>query len=267
MMRWTVFAAALLLAAAPNARAADQQPNADELAAKMLAHATFGHDGAEVTARMILVAKSGAKDQTKDKQVDERAFTGLSKRGDKTTKSVVRFSAPERVAGTALLVLEQDGAASQQYIYLPAYKKVRRVAARERDSSFLGSDFTYADLERRYLREGAHEITGAEQIDGIDCWVLQTTPAARTSPYQRVVTWLRKTDAVPLRVQFFAADGKLKKTTFTRRIKTVDGKPVVVETHTEDATSGHATDLIIDEVKFRTDLQDSDFNPDALARP
>ena len=85
------------------------------------------------------------------------------------------------------------------------------------------------------------------------------------SAYGKLSLWIRQKDFMPLRVQMFDHDGKLLKTTFTRRIKDVDGKPVVTETHTENAQTSHKTDLVLDEVQFKSDLPDALFTQAALS--
>ena len=79
------------------------------------------------------------------------------------------------------------------------------------------------------------------------------------SGYSKVLMWIRPKDFIPLRVQMFGKDGQLVKTTFTRRIKDIDGRAVIVESHTESAKNNHKTDLILDEVVFKPDLSDALF--------
>ena len=233
-------------------------PSADEVARQMLARDAFGWESGTLRARLVLTTADGKR--------DERAFEGASKRSPGVVRTVVRFRAPERVAGTAFLLVERDGGQGEQHVYLPAYHTTRRIAGREREGSFMGSDFTYADLDRRDLRDARYALLPDEKVGEAACFVLETSPKAEGSPYARVVSFLRKADFVPLRVQFFAKDGKLAKTTSTRRVRMVDGKPVVVESHTENATTHHVTDLIVDEIEPHADVPDSAFEPAALER-
>lgn len=250
--------AALLVAlvAAVARSASAEGPTADEVAKKMLAHDAFGWEGTEVKARLVLISADGKR--------EERAFESLSKKDGDLVKSVVRFRSPERVAGTAFLLLQHKGSPDEQYIYLPAFHSTRRIAGREREGSFMGSDFSYADLERRDLRDASYSLLPDEKVGEAPCHVVEAKPSTESTPYSRIVSWVRTSDYVPLRVQFFAKDGTLKKTMFSRRIRNIDGKPVVVETHTEDAVTKHGTDLVLDEVKFRSDVPESEFTPAAL---
>jgi Outer membrane lipoprotein-sorting protein len=243
------FAAVLLGVAAlmtPGAARADG-PSADEIAKKTLEHDTFGFEGSQIKARLVL-------------------FEGISKKGaDNLIRSVIRFTAPATIAGTSFLMVQHQGAPDEQHIYLPRMKTTRRIGGTgEREGSFMGSDFSYADLERKDLREATYTRLPDEAIGKDGCFHIEAVPKGQSS-YAKLSLWIRQRDFIPLRVQMFDKDNKLLKTTFTRRIKEVDGKPVVTETHTENAQTSHKTDLVIDEIEFKPELSDALFTPAALS--
>jgi len=173
----------------------------------------------------------------------------------------------------AFLLLQRAGLPDEQYVYLPAYKKARRVTTKERTTSFASSDLTFFDLERRETKEATCKKLSDEKVGKDDCHVIEATPvAAISSPYARVVTFLRKTDDVPLRTQFFSLDGplvplqggKLEKTLFTKKLKTIDGKLVITESRLERAGSQRATELRVDAITFVGELPDATFTVAAL---
>jgi outer membrane lipoprotein-sorting protein len=251
-------ALSLSMFASPRARADDANPSAAELAKNTLDHDTFGFEGTQIHARLILTDAGG--------QTQERAFDGISKKGDgRLIKSVIRFTAPANVAGTAFLMIQHSGAPDEQYIYLSRMKTTRRIGGTgEREGSFMGSDFSYADLERKDVRDATYARLPDEPVGKDPCFVLQATPNPGSAVYSKVITWVRQKDWIPLRVQMFGKDGQLDKTMFTRRVRVVDGKPVVVESHTENARTHHQTDLVLDDVQFKSDLPDAAFTPAAL---
>src|SRR5262249_46396854 len=134
----------------------------------------------------------------------------------------------------------------------------------EREGSFMGSDFSYADLERKDLRDATYTRLGDEAVGKDACFHIEAVPKG-PSAYAKLSLWIRQKDFMPLRVQMFGNDGQLLKTTFTKRIKEIDGKPVIIETHTENAKTNHKTDLVLDEVVFKSDLPDAMFTPAALS--
>jgi uncharacterized protein len=255
----SLFAVVVTIAttATTSANADQAGPTAVALAQRFLEHDPFGFRGAKVVARLRLTEADGT--------LLERKFEAMSKEGTgHRLSTVVRFTAPANVAGTAFLIVEHKDGPDEEYVYLPRLKSTRRVSGTgERDASFMGSDFTYGDLERQDVREATFARLTDDNVGHDACYVLQATPRPGAR-YGRIVSWIRQVDYVPLRVEMFSSQGALSKTTFTRRVRVVDGTPIVAESHTENATTHHQTDLIIDDVEFRSDLPDSSFTPAAL---
>src|SRR4051812_35668349 len=142
----------------PPARAQAPQ-TAEQISERMLGQDPFGWDEAETTVRMTLVDSTGAK--------KERVMDNLRRRKNGALQSVVRFRAPQEVAGTAFLMLERPKGESEQHIYLPGLKRTRRIVGREREGSFMGSDFSYADFERRDTRESNQKRLPDEDLGGV----------------------------------------------------------------------------------------------------
>ena len=258
---WVSMAAVALAAiSAPplvrEARAGDDAP--ETIMKRALERDGLGLEGGHATLTMTIAQEDGT--------TEARTFEVWSKRKDGLLRTVIRFSAPAKIAGMAFLMLQRKGLADEQYIYLPAYKKSRRITAKERTGSFASSDFTYADLERRELKDATYKKLPDEDIGKDKCNVLDAVPAAGTSSaYQHVTTWLRKGDDVPLRTQFFGEGGKLEKTMFTKKLKTIDGKVVVTLSRLERAGSKRWTELSVDAITFSLDAPDAMFTEAALS--
>ncbi|HVU01832.1 MAG TPA: outer membrane lipoprotein-sorting protein [Polyangiaceae bacterium] len=231
---------------------------ADQIAAKMIRGNGFTWEGARTKLRMTLVEANGAK--------TERSLEVLGRRKNGKLESKVEFLSPSEVAGTKFLSLEKDGGKTEQHIYLPGLKRTRRIVGREREGSFMGSDFTYADMTKKDASGDKHVKLPDDQIGKDSTYVVETTPAnAADAGYGKVQVWVRKTDLVALRTKFFDANGKLVKTLYVKGIRQVDGKPVVVEA-TMKSENGHQTDLVVDALEQKNDLPDSEFSPASLER-
>lgn len=257
MTRIQIFLAGLLLLvlAAP-ARAADEL-TADQIAARILRTGAFEADGVHTSLKMVLVKKDGKK--------SERLLEILSRKKDGLVQSVVRFRAPQEVAGTAFLIREQKAGPSEQYIYLPGLRRTRRIVGREREGSFMGSDFSYSDLRRADIGDATHKRLADDKIGNDAVYVLESiTKKSAKTHYSKIETWVRKSDFLPLRTRFYDAKGKLAKTLYARRVQRIDGTPVVMEARMESHETGHATLLVIDSIEKRTSLPDSLFTPTAL---
>lgn len=250
---------ALVVAALGATASQAQDLSADDIAKRVLRADAFAWEGAKTRLRMVLLGADGKR--------QERALEVVARRKDGLLQTRVRFEAPAEIAGTAFLMIERKGEASEQYIYLSGLKRTRRIAGREQEGSFMGSDFTYADMQRIDDKHAKHKRLTDEAVGSEACYVLETSIAAESgAQYSKVVTWVRKTDLVALRTRFFDKKGALAKTLYARRVQQLEGKPVVVDARMQSA-SGHATELLIDSMERRDDLPDSLFTPKALERP
>ncbi len=230
---------------------------ADQIVEKMLAQGLFGLDEAETVVRMGLIDASGSR--------TERVMENLRRRKNGQLQSLTRFRSPAEVAGIAFLMLERGGSDSEQYIYLPGTGKTRRLVRSDRDKSFMGSDFTNADMESRDTRVANHKRLADEDVGGVKAYVLESIPKKDSgSTYSKIETWVRQDNFLPLRIRFYDKSGKLLKTLYTKRIKTVEGQPVIVETQMVNKQTGHTTEIVVDSVKARKDIPDAAFSPTAL---
>ncbi|MET0386097.1 MAG: outer membrane lipoprotein-sorting protein [Polyangiales bacterium] len=236
---------------------ADDGLSADAIAAKIIRTDTFSWEGARTRVRMVLIDAGGSK--------QERAMDVTGRRAKGLYQTLVRFSAPEDIAGTAFLMLERGKDESEQYVYLPGLKRTRRIVGREKEGSFMGSDFSYADMQRIDPRFAKHKRLPDEKLGEEAVYVIESALStdAPTS-YGKVTTWIRKTDNIALRTKFFDRSDKLVKTLYSRRVKEVDGKPVVVEARMQNQQNNHVTELYIDAIERKDDLSDANFTPAAL---
>lgn len=247
----------LMTAFATERAAAQASLTAEEIIEKTLKQDTFGWDEAETTVRMTLIEASGSK--------KERVMENLRRRKNGQLQSIVRFRSPQEVAGTAFLMLEKDKGESEQHIYLPGLKRTRRIVGREREGSFMGSDFSYADMERSDARAATHKRLPDEDVGGVKTYVIESTPKkGGESAYAKMEQWFRQDNFLPLRIRYYDKNGQLLKTLYTKRIRTMEGRPVIVEAQMVNKKTGHTTELVVDNMRPRKDLPDAAFTPTAL---
>jgi hypothetical protein len=230
-----------------------------DLVARSLRAEFFSGGSTRIRAHLVLTDKDGKK--------QDRLFSAWGKRDPQgLRRTLVRFESPAAVEGVAFLMTQRDREPDEQYLYLPKFKSTRRIGgASERQGSFMGSDFSYADLERKDVREATYELLPDEAVGGKPCAHVVAKPKG-PSAYGRVELWIRREDAVALRIAMFDADGKLLKTTSTKRVRSVGGEPVIVESRTENAQNGHMTELVIDDIARDEALDDAFFAPANLPR-
>jgi outer membrane lipoprotein-sorting protein len=236
---------------------AQAELTADQIVERMLKQDAFGWDEAETTVRMTLVDAKGTR--------TERVMENLRRRKNGQQQSIVRFRSPQEVAGTAFLMLDRDKGESEQHIYLPGLKRTRRIVGREREGSFMGSDFSYADMSNSDTRAASAKRLPDEDLSGVKAFVIESTPKKGAgSTYSKIETWVRQDNYLPLRIRFYDNGGKLMKTFYTKRIRNIDGRPVIMESQMINKQSGHSTELVVDNLRPRTDIPDSEFTPTAL---
>src|SRR2546427_785717 len=109
------------------------------------------------------------------------------------SKSELRFAAPAEVKGVALLVINHPDRASDQWMWIPAQERDRRIALQDRSTRFFGTDFSFEDLEERDTNQFDYKLLGEESIDGAPCWKVQSTPKeSKVSQYTHSYLWIRK---------------------------------------------------------------------------
>ena len=244
-----------VLAASGLARA--EELTADQLAARVIRGNGFTWEGASTRLRMILIEQGGSR--------TERSLEVLGRRHEGRLETVARFMSPSDIAGTKFLMVEKAGGGNEQHIYLPGLKRTRRVVGREQEGSFMGSDFTYSDLQRNEDKNAKNARLPDENIGKDATYVLESKTSSDKAHYAKIRTWIRKTDFIPLRTQFFDADDKLVKTLYVRRTKEIEGKPTIVESYMK-SSNGHATEMVVDSVEPKKDLPDAAFSPLTLDR-
>ncbi len=203
----------------------------------------------EMTATLILVERGGGK--------RERTLQIFQKGPD---RRLARFLTPADQKGIGVLTLP-DGSI---YLYLPAYRKVRRIAGHVRNSSFAGTDFSYADMEaRQYARH-----YDAVLLDGAgDRWRLELTPRpSADTAYSRLRVEVRKDNAFPVLIEYYDAQGNAAKRLTSRSIERIGGYWIAREMEMEDLRSGHRTRLLVQEVRFDTGVADGFFSQRTLER-
>ena len=179
-------------------------------------------DGSEAVVKMISFDEKG--------QSREREITMATKLSDagKTEKRVYRFLSPADVQGTSILVFDYEAKADDVWIYLPALRKTRRIVSSQRAQSFMGSEFSYGDLNIPALDEFTYALVKEEPFAGEPCWVVDATPRdkeiAEAEGYSKKTYWVSKAKLAVLRGLLYDKAGKLAKEFLAQDLKLLDPK-------------------------------------------
>jgi len=164
----------------------------------------------ESRAQMLLINRHG---DTRERSMTIRALE-LPNDGD---KRLIVFSTPPQMRGTGLLSFSHKQADDDQWLYLPAIKKVRRIATRSQSGSFLGSEFAYEDFAAQEVEKYNYRWLRDEAYDGMDCFVVESRPVdARNSGYSRRISWIDKEHYLARKIDYYdRKEDKLKTLIFS----------------------------------------------------
>ncbi len=182
-------------------------------------------------------------------------------------QSLARFLAPVDIAGTGLLSLDKADGTSEQWLYLPALDRVRRVASDRKGGRFVGSDLYFEDLQTRKPESDNHRLAGRESLDGVVCELVESLPVdADNSVYKRRLLWIDPALALVMRIDYFEKDeSKPSKRWVMLAKQRVQGYWAVMDSKTTDLVSGNETRLVVMTIKFDRRLPNKLFTSRALS--
>lgn len=188
-------------------------------------------------------------------------------RSNGETANLMRFLEPEDIAGTGLLGVQKADGTTEQWLFLPALDRVRRVAGDRKGGRFVGSDLYFEDLEERQPSMDRHRLIGRETIDGVPCEVLESVPvAAGNSVYRRRVVWVDAPNALALRVDYFERDENTASKRWQLDVKRkIQNYWTAIESRVTDLGSGHETRMVIVRALYDRKLPERLFTSRALA--
>jgi outer membrane lipoprotein-sorting protein len=226
-------------------------------------------DGAQVSRTFVmeLISKRG-KVRRRVTRIFRRDF------GDER-RSILFFEDPPSLEGTALLTYDypEVGRNDDQWIYLPALRKSRRIAAADRGRSFLGTDLSFEDIKKE-TRVGLGDYRwnnlGPGEAGGAECWLLEGIPVddetARALGYSRVLLYVDAEIWIPRRVDYWNVPGEALKTVALLEIRKVDGIWTAHRIEAHNLRNGHRTHLRFEDVDYGAELSSDLFTERALSR-
>lgn len=182
--------------------------------------------------------------------------------------TLIRFTDPADIADTGLLTLDHASGDTDQWVYLPAVRKARRIPSERRGGNFVGSDLIYEDLRDRKVEQDEHLIIGEAAIEGQLCTILQSIPKdPKSSEYSKRVSWVHPQTLVALRAEVYAGGDKPIKRLEVRKLQKIQGYWTVLELAVTDLKSGHSTRVLADHVKYDIGLPEQMFTQNVLEDP
>lgn len=212
-----------------------------------------------------------------DDMVNDMTMILTNKRGQTRTlkvhsvrlgeeKQIIWFLAPADDRGVAFLSIEHDDRDDELRIWLPSFKKIRRISASRKGDSFMGSDLSYEDMTSRDLADYTYTLQDEVTLDGVAYWVLESVPKPELrSSYSKIVSWVRQSDALILKDHYFDRAGNLLKER-TIEAQEVGGYTLPVRMFVRNVQKEHTTEMIFDQIEVDTGVKDNLFHERNLRR-
>ncbi len=251
----TIIALLCLLCAVP----AQAAPDARSIMEQVNAQPEGTNRSADM--QMVLIDKFGVE--------RNRFIKVFSRDSGQETQRIMFFMEPDNVKGTAFLTYDyaETKREDDQWLFLPALHKTKRIASTDRGDSFMGSDFTFADLTKKALDDYNFELLKEDSVDGHPVWLIQSTPKSvqisERDGYAKSVLFVRQDNYVTVRAVNWLRGSDDLKYMDVRELKKLDGIWVPVEIHMStkrDRKTIHKTVLKYSDIRFDAQLSKDFFS-------
>ncbi len=235
-------------------------PSMDKIVARSLETFYYAGEDQRTRVTMRLINPQG-KERRREMTLLRKNLGGAGEQ-----RYYIYFHEPADVKGTAFMVWKYLGREDDRWIFIPAIRLVRRIAADDKRSSFVGSDFTYEDVSGRDVEDETHSLLAEETLDGRPVYRIESVPKVKVD-YVRRLSWIDLERGLPLKEEYYDVRGKLLRTFTADEVREVDGHWTATRRTMRDAQSGHRTEVVYQEVEYGVGLGEDLFSERYLRRP
>ncbi len=222
----------------------------------------FYYAGDDIRARILmeLINKTGQK------RVRELTMLKKDYKEGEDQKYFIYFHQPSDVKDTTFMVYKYPDKDDDRWLFIPAINLVKRIAANDKYSSFVGSDFTYEDVSGRKPEEDNHTLLREEELNGKKCLVIESIPRG-ASEYTKRISWVDKAIFLPLKEEFYDKQNEIYRQFEAVEIKDISGFPTITKRVMRNIKTGHHSEVTFQEVEYNLGLQDDIFSERYLRKP
>lgn len=216
----------------------------------------------QAAMRMVLVSKRG---DTSEREL--RVMTLEGKGAEEGDKSLTIFDTPADVRGTALLTWSYKNRDDDQWLYLPALRRVKTIASRNQSGSFMGSEFAFEDMRAQEVEKYTYKFLREEPCGQLACFVIERDPVDEHSGYTKQVVWMDTDEYRVQKADYYDRKNSLLKTLTVSDHKEYKGRfwrPDKMEMVNHQ--TGKSTVLHWSDYQFGTGLSEADFSQNSLMR-
>lgn len=198
-----------------------------------------------------------------------RQVTTATKKFGQVTKTIMKFLSPADVKGTAILIYDYDNKDDDMWLYLPSLRKTRRIVSSDKSKSFMGSEFSNADMSKPNQADFSYKIAGSTTYSGKACWQIEATAksndiAEKYGCKKKIMT-IDKVTFLPYKTDFYDVAGNLMKSmTLDDFRKQSTGKYFAFKMSMQNFSNKRHSEIIIDKFQLGSKLTENDFSVYAL---
>ncbi|KAA3604389.1 MAG: outer membrane lipoprotein-sorting protein [Calditrichaeota bacterium] len=227
--------------------------NAEEIMMKSHLNYYYAENDGKAKVKMVLTNKRGKE------RVREFVMLRLDKEEGGKQFYYTYFEQPSDVKRTTFMVWKNVGEDDSRWIYVPAIDLVKEIAAADKGSSFVGSDFSYEDVSGRHWTSDIHEVLREESVEGKDAFVVKSVAKEGKPAFAYTITWVDKVDLLPLKIEFYDKKDKLEKVFRAVKIEEINGVKTVTHRQMEDVKKKHTTDIFFESIDYNVGLTEDIF--------
>jgi hypothetical protein len=230
----------------------------------------FHYAGADAKGRltMELIDRGGGK--------RVRVLTMLRRNQEKADdqKYFIYFHEPGDVRRLTFMVWKYPKREDDRWIFVPAVDLIRRIAAEDKYSSFVGSDFSYEDVSGRNVAADTHTLLREEKLGDRETFVVESSPR-KPAAFTKRISWVDKQNFLPLKEEYYDAQNELHRVFTADRVEDIaaggaDNRrvyPTAMKRTMKNVKTGHRTEVTVDSVAYDLGLKDADFSERRMRRP
>jgi hypothetical protein len=216
------------------------------------------NDGVSYTSDVILRLIG------KNEAVRDRHFYMLQKDiGESEERALMHFHKPADVRGVSFLIInhgENKNKADDQWMFLPAFRKTRRIGSNDKRGSFMGAEFNYSDLDKIRVFDYSNTLLGEDEVLGEAAWLIERIPVDQQvinkTGYHKVQMWISKQKEVILQQHYYNAKGVVFKTQHSTETEKVQNIWTIMKSHVENIENQKSSKMIFTDIVYNVAVED-----------
>lgn len=253
---------AVSLVGSGTASLAQERLSAEAIVARADLVSHYAGDDMKARVLMRLINKQGKE------RIREMTMLRLDREEGGEQKYFLYFHQPGDVRDMTFMVWKHPQRDDERWLFIPAIKLVRRIAANDKRSSFVGSDFTYEDISGREVEEDTHTLLREEKLNERPVFVIRSVPKdEKSTDFNYRIAWIDKENFVLWREEYYDRRDELYKVFTADEVKQVQGLWTAVKRTMNNVQNGHRTETTFLQLEYDVDLKDSLFSERYLRNP